>query len=341
MQTFCWRDDEVQSTRVLIDELERLHTSVESSEFQYEAGLAAQELPRRLRSELRGFRLREPTPGVMLISGFPVDQERIGRTPGHWSERQESNRALREEILLILVGMLCGEPVAWSTQQGGQVVHDVLPIKGHEQEQLGSGSEQLLWWHTEDAFHPYRGDHLLMMCIRNPDKVPTTYCSIDAVSLTPEQRHLLFEPLFPIRPDESHLPKNQPTGGEVVARQQHDYEAIEKMRGAPERISVLFGSQQAPYWRLDPYFMDRVEAQPAAQKALDELVSDVDRNLKEVALEPGDICVIDNFRVVHGRRPFRARYDGFDRWLKRINVACDLRKSRAARTSAEDRVLGG
>ncbi|MBP2478023.1 putative NAD(P)/FAD-binding protein YdhS [Crossiella equi] len=34
-----------------------------------------------------------------------------------------------------------------------------------------------------------------------------------------------------------------------------------------------------------------------------------------------------NKRAVHGRRPFTARYDGTDRWLRRINITADLRRS--------------
>jgi hypothetical protein len=42
---------------------------------------------------------------------------------------------------------------------------------------------------------------------------------------------------------------------------------------------------------------------------------------------------------VHGRKPFRARFDGADRWLKRLNVARDLRKSRAVRQHADARTI--
>ncbi|HYG65572.1 MAG TPA: arginine beta-hydroxylase, Fe(II)/alpha-ketoglutarate-dependent, partial [Thermoanaerobaculia bacterium] len=61
--------------------------------------------------------------------------------------------------------------------------------------------------------------------------------------------------------------------------------------------------------------------------------------LKDVVLEPGEICFIDNFKAVHGRRAFRARYDGEDRWLKRVNIVRDLRKSRAVRPSAASRTI--
>jgi alpha-ketoglutarate-dependent taurine dioxygenase len=58
-----------------------------------------------------------------------------------------------------------------------------------------------------------------------------------------------------------------------------------------------------------------------------------------VVLEPGDVCLIDNLKSVHGRKPFLARYDGSDRWLKRINIARDLRKSRACRQGPNGRIL--
>jgi enduracididine beta-hydroxylase len=34
-----------------------------------------------------------------------------------------------------------------------------------------------------------------------------------------------------------------------------------------------------------------------------------------------------------------ARYDGTGRWLKRINIARDLRKSRAFRVSSDSRII--
>jgi alpha-ketoglutarate-dependent taurine dioxygenase len=56
-------------------------------------------------------------------------------------------------------------------------------------------------------------------------------------------------------------------------------------------------------------------------------------------MESGDFCFLDNYRVVHGRKPFKARHDGTDRWLKRVNVVRDLRKSRTARQSAMARTI--
>jgi alpha-ketoglutarate-dependent taurine dioxygenase len=90
---------------------------------------------------------------------------------------------------------------------------------------------------------------------------------------------------------------------------------------------------------LDPYFMDVEQLDPQSREAFEALVAAIDANIKGVVLRQGDTCFIDNFRAVHGRNPFKARFDGKDRWLKRVNVTRDLRKSRSARPSTESRIL--
>ena len=333
------RDDEIVSVQRLLDEIAGRFDSVEDPGFLREARLLAHELPRRLRAAIVDFGAEEPASGVLLISGYQVEEERLGPTPASWSLRTVPSPSGREELYLCLLGELLGRPIAWSTQQNGYLVHDILPMKGYEHEQLGSGSEELLWWHTEDAFHQYRGDYLGMMCLRNPDGVATTVGTLDGIRLDPEVVRILFEPHFTIRPDESHLPKNRAPEQEVDGALATSYQGIEQQRQAPEKVAVLFGSREAPYMRLDPFFMDRLSDEPEAQAALDALVRAVDEHLQDLVLRPGDTCFIDNYRAVHGRKPFSARYDGRDRWLKRINVACDLRKSRDKRASAASRLL--
>jgi alpha-ketoglutarate-dependent taurine dioxygenase len=92
--------------------------------------------------------------------------------------------------------------------------------------------------------------------------------------------------------------------------------------------------------RLDPYFIHVPEDDTAAQGALEKLVAIIDTDLRAISLDQGDCVVINNHRAVHGRLPFTAHYDGNDRWLKRINVTNDLRKSRAMRASNEARCIG-
>jgi enduracididine beta-hydroxylase len=334
--------EERAETRALVGELAGRYGSAECEEFLNEADVIAHDLPRRIRRELRQFRLLEPEGAMLMVSGWPVDDEKIGPTPAHWKEHTVENDTRTEEMLLVLFASLLGEPIAWSTQQDGRVVHDLLPIKGHEHEQVGTGSEEMITWHVEDAFHPFRGDYLGIMCLRNPDRVPTTFAPISKVQLSPDERAVLSSPHFTIRPDNSHLPKNKGNGTVAspaeAALVEKAYRKIEQMCASPERISVLFGDPRTPYVRMDPYFMDPPE-DPVVAGLFEELQRRVDAVLEDRPLEPGDICFIDNFQAVHGRKPFKARYDGRDRWLKRINVVRDLRKSREARLSATSRVV--
>ncbi|MGW3067931.1 TauD/TfdA family dioxygenase, partial [Streptomyces sp. NPDC001130] len=54
-----------------------------------------------------------------------------------------------------------------------------------------------------------------------------------------------------------------------------------------------------------------------------------------VSLSPGEVLVVDNDLVVHGRVPFRARYDGTDRWLKRASVRVPGRRTRPPAEASE------
>lgn len=314
MHTIELTDGEAREIRSLVEEVASRHRSVEKADFLDNARTYAQELPRRLRAFLNTFRLTEPS-GVCVVSGYPVDDAKIGKTPPHWKKKLDSYSTTEEEIFLNLCGALLGDAVAWSHQREGLICQDLVPIEGHEDKMIGSGSARELVWHTEDARYSYRGDYIGLMCLRNPDAVPTTFALINDVRLEPDQIEVLFESRFVFRPDPSH-----PTDSEG------------------EKGPILFGNPRAPYLRFDPYCMDQPEAEEA-RLAMDYLIRAIDENLTGVALRPGECLFIDNYRAVHGRSSFQARFDGTDRWLKRINIARDLRKSRAVREAPASRVM--
>jgi hypothetical protein len=47
-----------------------------------------------------------------------------------------------------------------------------------------------------------------LACLRNPDSAATTVGYVDNLDLAADVRAVLFEERFAIKPDESHLPKN-------------------------------------------------------------------------------------------------------------------------------------
>jgi hypothetical protein len=157
------------------------------------------------------------------------------------------------------------------------------------------------------------------------------------LELDPGVARTLSEPRYTIRPDESHGAADGGHHGADDDTLKGAYRHIEEMLNNPRPQPVLLGHPRSPYLRLDPYFMP--PGDEVSQRALDSLIREIDSKLSEVVLRPGDFLFVDNYRAVHGRKSFKARYDGADRWLKRINVTRDLRKSRDSRETSHSRVI--
>ena len=318
--------------------------SFDNEEFLKNLPLMAYKLPERMVEFLNEFKYNPVDEGYCVLSTGIVDSDKLCPTPAHW-EYKENNDTCQDAVMTMsLCATILGDIYGWLTQQDGRVVHDILPIKKNEGDQLGSGSKEELTWHTEDAFHELRGDYLMMMCLRNNDSIPTTLSKPDYSKLTDRQIDILFEKNFTIEPDNSHKPVNNSSErSDALQKGNLDvvktaYDIMLERSSKPEKIAVLFGNKKDPCLRLDPYFMQKPDC-PEANEALQALIDLVTESLVEVALNPGEILIVDNYEVVHGRRPFVARYDGTDRWYKRINIIRDIRRCQSVLEGKLSRVV--
>ncbi|GAA1027396.1 hypothetical protein GCM10009565_49310 [Amycolatopsis albidoflavus] len=296
----------------LLDQLLGVARSRDAGSLAEEVRPAAEGLPLRLRQFLVRARQRESE--VFLVSGLPVSTD-LPPTPENWAAAERTGAGLREELVLLLCGSLVGDPFCWSTQQNGRLVHDVCPAPQAANSKTSASSLTALSLHTEDVHHPCRADYVSLFCLRNPDAVATSVSRIDDAVLSPETRQLLRQDRFRFHPDDSH------TG--TAAR--------------PSTGPVLFGPAAQPYLRFDAEFMSGLD--DAASAAIGETEDSLRAAATGVVLKPGDLAFVDNYRVVHGRRAFAARFDGQDRWLKRINLTRDLRNSHRTR-DVRSRVIG-
>jgi L-asparagine oxygenase len=266
-----------------------------------------------LRSTLDGFG-RDGSAGVLRLRGLRVDAARCGPTPSSWQEALTDPAQEQEEAQLALLAAALGEPFAWQTIQQGRLVQNLLPMEGETQAQSGHGSVALEW-HTEDGFHEKRCRYLLLLEIRNDDAVPTTVGSIRGVRLSERHRAVLAQPRFLIRPDPEHLRQLAAVapGSEALRRAQ-------EMHDHPEPVAILFGRSDDPHLRIDAPYTSPVPGDAEAAEALAAVVAELERAQQDAVVGEGDVLVVDNYRVVHGRRAFRPRFDGTDRWLKRMSV---------------------
>ncbi len=325
----------------MLTELSKTYDTIEHPELIRKAPVLARALPAHLLEFLEEFRLAEPS-ALCLVAGLDVDEERLGPTPTHWRDSQFESPAFPQEIFFLLCASALGDVFGWATQQDGRIMHDVLPIKGHEHYEIGSNSLQHLSWHTEDAFHPCRGDYVALMCLKNPDQVETIVSTGPDLDWSTVDVDALFEPEFTQMPDNSHRPENasKSTGDPTVDRlRMRSFQLIEAWNRQPEKRPILFGDRHDPYMSLDPYHMKTDGWPERSLRAYQQLCDEIERRMKPVSLNPGDCLFIDNFRAVHGRKSFRPRYDGSDRWLKRLNITRNLRGSRAWRPAPDNRII--
>ncbi|MFD0690745.1 TauD/TfdA family dioxygenase [Actinomadura fibrosa] len=290
-------------------------------------------LPAGLRRRLDDFRRNEPS-AACLIRGFPVDDGAVGPTPGHW-ERPEGHRStIDSDLYMAMCGMALGEPFAWATLQFGRLVQDVFPVKGDERRMSGHGSEAYLLFHTDDAFRADSCDYLLLFGVRNADRTPTYISSARDLSLSERDRRLLSEPRFHIVPDDEHIRQLElrAPGDPALAR------ALEA-RDEPRPVPVLFGSADHPYIRYDEPFMDCAGDDPAARRALDALRAELERVRQPVVVDQGTLLVLDNHAAAHARESFTARYDGTDRWLRKLIVSRGRRRWTGDATEPGGRII--
>jgi len=286
--------------------------------------LLVDRLPLRIRQFVTTFREANAEPFV-VITGCLLGIANLPPTPSHWKTASGYPDSVLEDMILLMLASLVGSPFAWSTQQDGRLVHNVVPASADARKQLGSSSHVVLQWHIEDAFHPCRGDYLVLLCLRNPTGAATQLGTLPATALTRQQRVCLSQPRFFITPDESHFPSADGTRDQYAAA----YSTILQMSHHPEQVSVLFGDLDYPYLRADRCYMTASADDVEAAKALAAFTRAIDDNLYDLVLAPGDLCIIDNRRAVHGRGPFIPSYDGDGRWLKRANVALDISRLHA------------
>jgi Fe(II)/alpha-ketoglutarate-dependent arginine beta-hydroxylase len=300
----------------------------------FEACVHARELPARICKLVCG-RRDDGALNTLLIRGHSVSQSEIGSTPSHWKETAAVARSLRLEILALLHGALLGDVFGWFTQQEGHIVTDLVPMRGFDNMQVGAGSEVELAWHTEDAFHPLRADYLLLACLRNPARVATSVASVsDALAVIESPSAALFRPCVTIQPDAAHLAELR-----ALLALSDGAHSTEPDWMHPQPVPVLTGEADNPWLCIDPAYMETLPDDEEGSGAVRELCAALDASLVDVVLQPGDILIVDNRRVVHGRRRFKARHDGSDRWLKRVNISSAFPAEHAVKGARSPRVV--
>jgi len=278
-----------------------------SERFLAAAGHAARLMPSIVHDSLIDFADAAPQAGAIVLRGLPVGE--LPLTPDSPTSSVVKDQI--SEFVLLAAARRLGQPVGYLPEHGGDLVQNLVPTKANTDRQTSTSSGVDLMFHTEAAFHPHRPRYLLLLCLRGDPSAVTTVSSIFEVlpQLPWRVVDTLFQRRFRTAVDESYL-HGRPN-----------------VLGAP--MAVLSGERHRPSMVFDADLMVGTDAE--AEEALRVLGAAVERQHTGLALEAGDLLVVDNNVAVHGRSSYEPRWDGHDRWIQRAMAVTDLSASAGER----------
>lgn len=198
-----------------------------------------------------------------------------------------------------------GYPVSYIQEQKGSLIQNIIPVHKTEYEQISTSSKVQLALHTEAAFHPYKPDYVMLLCLRGDPTAVTTYANVDDIIelLDNEMISYLQDSAYRTGVDKSFRGLNEKYKEVILP-------VLKKIGNDEYNLSY------------DEDLMKPTNI--LANCALEKLSEAVSKCTKEIVLKTGDLLIMNNNKIIHGRKPFQARYDGTDRWVQRILVRKEL-----------------
>jgi L-asparagine oxygenase len=270
-------------------------------------------LPVALLQEILDFGRHCDTPGVMLVRNLPADPD-LPDTPVDGGPSRQKETFVAEAVLLGL-SQLLGEPVGFTTEKSGRLVHDVVPVSAGATSQTNQSSHVFLNFHNDivydeagryDVSNP---DFLVLNCLRQDSgkEAVTYYADARDIyrSLDSRIAETLRMPVFRLNAPGSYV-RDVAHGSAVLSS------PLAIISGPPEFPEIVVSANGVHGLTQDA---------GQALKELQQVCQDV---AHQVLLEPGTALLINNRKGLHARSEFFARHDGHDRWLQRTYLRRSL-----------------
>jgi L-asparagine oxygenase len=283
-------------------------------------------LPKPILTELQAFRNDPQSPGILLIEGWPLDDE-IPATPINGRRNFDKQTYISEGCVLAVAKTL-GEPLGYYDEKDGEIIQNLAPIKKEASSTSSESADIDLAFHTDldfDKYNPHRrwnetnADFIALLCLRqDPAKQACTlYADARDIcrNLSRRQLELLRQPLFEFRAAYTFTAQA----------------GVERIWSLP--IPIVQGPESSPEITLEMACGVRgVSAEASA--VLDDLAAVLkDSEFVQFAyLSRGEMLLINNRKGAHARSAFKAAFDGSDRWLHRLYIRRSLWELRNDRT---------
>jgi L-asparagine oxygenase len=243
-------------------------------------------------------------PGFVVLENCP-ESDSIPTTPNDGNPSILKTQFV-EEHFITAVGMMLGKPIAYFLEKSGELIANVIPVRGSEYKISNEGSKADLGLHVELAHYlALCPSFSLLYCLRpDPwDRAVTVIVDVrDLIPrLSPSCLSELRSPQFRIE-----LPASFAVdGGETLS--------------VPTPLIV--GPDEYPQAFVE--FNSTVPLNARASEALREMkvVCETSGIATDLRLKAGELLIINNYRALHGRRSFAPDWTrGSQRWLLRMNL---------------------
>ncbi|MDQ0674732.1 L-asparagine oxygenase [Pseudarthrobacter siccitolerans] len=243
----------------------------------------------------------------VYVTNLPVDPD-LPATPLIGQTTDAVTNTLGE-FIMVTFSLALGFPISYRDQRAGRLVHDVYPTSKNAEKVSSQSSSVSLGFHTEMFFHPAPPDFLILHCLRAD---PAGKAATSIASLTDIQRQLTVQEIAVL---------TAPMFAMDLARLHGTYRCEGRpIRHADPRpvFQIIDEHAGGVQFRFEPELTTAVG--PEARQAMAAADNAAEAVSVSGRLEQGGMLLLDNRRAVHSRSPFRANFDGNDRWLRRMMV---------------------
>lgn len=313
--TICIEPREVKIFRDMTSDIIPQMNTISEANFldeMRERGLGAREKLPELITFLDSMK-SHTGPKVAIIDFPKATVDDLRPTPTNHLVAGEKNLFPQDVYRGLILGMTEWYGYGYTTQQNAVIHNNIVQVKelasvpGHS-----ASAPHELGLHVEDASYnlgegrDISPDFLTLHYLRNPHNVPTLVSLPQWDQLSSNTRDLLSEKWFFNR-------TNPAQGGEG--------------NNPESTVSVIYGPSEDPWIRLNTAKLDLEQYEPSQQAALIEMRNHLEKQRLEILAESGQILIIDNRRVLHGRPAFKPShqpyYNGTDRWQRRLVISND------------------
>lgn len=274
------------------------------------ASLASKAILKYLTDETRTaiHRFTASNSPFLLIKGA-IDTTGLPPTPNDDTSPNESAWRLQAATMLGFLKLCDANARSFKDEMGGRLFHMVMPAQNDLKSKLRS--TKALNFHTEvvngffreenpEIGAPIAPEKFALACLRNPHSVPTTVLPLAEVlaRLSTDSKRVLQQPSF-------------------VAKSQSSFDRDIVIHEVPALVRLNSGALALRY--SSSKLAANCPASAAALSELQMVIGSFDSSWS-IALEPGDILILNNQQCLHGRGEVASssQFDGADRWLLRL-----------------------